>query len=144
MLCRIMVTVTFAVFAASIARAEGIEPGLWKITSRTQTGGVIGPPHLSSKCLTADEAKDVPTTFSPVPRTVNSECAPIERKFDGQKLTWRLVCKGQLNMELDGEFSFDSPRHYTGTVRSKAEMAGQTMIDSQQTMEAQWISACQP
>ena len=27
--------------------ADGIDPGLWKIISRTETGGVIGPPHES-------------------------------------------------------------------------------------------------
>lgn len=140
---RLAVLAAVLAFAASIAFAEGIEPGLWKISSRTATGGVIGPPHQSSKCLTADEAHDLPATFSPIPRTVNSVCAPIERSFDGQKLAWRLVCEGQLAMELTGEFNFDSPRHYTATVRTKATMVGQTMIDSQETLEGQWVSECQ-
>jgi Protein of unknown function (DUF3617) len=128
--------------AATVAFADGIEPGLWKITSRTETGGVIGPPHESSKCLTADEAHDLATTFSPLSRTVNSECAPIERSLAGEKLTWKLVCKGQINMELTGDFTFDSPHHYTGTVRTKADMAGMMMVDSQDTLEAQWVSEC--
>ena len=55
---------------------------------------------------------------------MNSVCAPIERSLDGDKLTWRLVCKGQLDMELTGEFTFDSPHHYTATVQTKAAMAG--------------------
>ncbi len=128
--------------ATAAAATDGIAPGLWKIVSRTQTGGVIGPPHQSSKCLDAEQAADVPKTFSPVFQTVNSECAPIERSFDGQKLVWRLVCKGQLDMELDGEFNFDTPHHYIGTVRTKAAMAGRIMVDSQQTLEAQWVSEC--
>jgi Protein of unknown function (DUF3617) len=139
---RLVLPAAILAFAASIAFAEGIEPGLWKITSRTATGGVIGPPHESSKCLTANEAHDLPATFAPIPRTVNSLCAPIERSFTGLKLTWRLSCKGQLDMELTGEFNFDSPRHYTATVRTKAAMIGQTMIDSQETLEGQWVSQC--
>jgi hypothetical protein len=139
---RTVVSSAVLALTISFASAAGIEPGLWKITTRTQTGGVIGPPHLSSKCLTAAEAQDIPTTFSPLARTVNSECGAIQRSFDGQKLTWRLVCKGQLDMELSGEFKFDTPRHYTATVRSKAAMLGQTMIDSQETLEAQWMSSC--
>ncbi len=130
--------------SVSIVAAAGVEPGLWKITSRTETGGVIGPPHLSSKCLTEAEASDVPTTFSPLARTVNSACAPIERSYDGETLTWRLVCKGELDMELKGEFNFDTPRHYTAIVQSKAVMLGQTMVDSQETLEARWVSACSP
>ena len=126
----------------SIAFAEGIAPGLWQITSRTETGGVIGPPHESSKCLTAEQVRDLPTTFSPIPRTINSTCDAIERSFADDKLTWRLVCKGELNMQLDGEFNFDEPHHYTGTVRTKAVMAGMPMVDAQDTLEGRWVSAC--
>jgi hypothetical protein len=133
-----------AVFATAFtaARADGIAPGLWKVITRTETGGVIGPPHESSKCLTADQTHDLATTFSPVPATVNSVCAPIERSLTGDKLTWRLVCKGQLDMELTGDFTFDSPHHYTATVRTKAVMAGMPMVDSQNTLEGQWESEC--
>src|SRR5271165_2509900 len=104
-------------WVASAAFAGDIEPGLWKIITRTQTGGVIGPPHESSKCLTAEQTADLATTFSPVAGTVNSVCAPIERHLDGQRLNWRLTCKGQLDMELTGEFNFDSPHHYTATMQ---------------------------
>jgi Protein of unknown function (DUF3617) len=122
--------------------ADGIEPGLWQVISRTQTGGVIGLPHESSKCLTAQDVGDLAATFSPMSRTVNSICAPIERSFSNSRLTWRLTCKGQLDMELTGEFNFDSPRHYTATVQSKAAMAGTPMVDSQENIEARWLSAC--
>ena len=74
---------------------------------------------------------------------MNSVCAPIERSFDGEKLTWKLVCKGQLDMELNGEFNFDSPHHYTATTRTKAEMGGMVMVNSQDTLEAQWVSECE-
>jgi hypothetical protein len=129
--------------AASMAAAEGIEPGLWKITSHSEQGGrIAGPPGVSGKCLTADQAKDVQTTFSPISTTVNSECAPIDRKFDGTHLTWHLVCTGQLNMDLAGDFTFDTPRHYKGQVHSKAEMAGMTGIDGIEVMEGEWVGEC--
>lgn len=127
---------------ALTAAAEGIEPGLWQVTSRTQTGGVIGPPHESSKCLTPQDVADLATTFSPVSRTINSTCAPIEHNLSGSHLIWRLTCRGQLDMELTGEFNFDSPRHYSATVQSKAAMAGMPMLDSQENIEARWLSAC--
>ena len=126
----------------SAVLADGIEPGLWQVISRIQTGGVIGPPHESSKCLTPQDVGDLATTFSPVSRTINSTCAPIERSLSGSHLTWRLTCRGQLDMELTGEFNFDGPRHYTATVQSKAAMAGMPMIDSQENIEARWLSAC--
>jgi Protein of unknown function (DUF3617) len=139
------VATTAAMITAAMvtaAMADGIDPGLWKVITRTETGGVIGPPHESSKCLTADQTRDLTTTFSPVPNTVNSVCAPIEHNLAGDKLNWRLTCKGQLDMELTGDFTFDSPHHYSGTVRTKAQMAGMTMVDSQNTLEGQWVSEC--
>src|SRR5580704_13537431 len=128
--------------ASGVALGDGIEPGLWRVITRTETGGVIGPPHESSKCLTPEQTGDLATTFSPVAGTINSVCAPIERNLSGGKLTWRLVCKGQLDMELTGEFSFDDPHHYTGVVHTKAEMAGMLMVDSRNTLEGQWASEC--
>jgi Protein of unknown function (DUF3617) len=139
---RVTLAVSVAALSASVALAGGIKPGLWKIISRTETGGVIGPPHETSKCLSAEEARDLATTFSPVSSTVNSVCAPIERNLAGDKLTWRLVCKGQLDMELAGEFTFDSSQHYTATMQTKAAMAGMQMVDSQNTLEGQWVSEC--
>jgi hypothetical protein len=139
---RVAVSAAVLVLTATVACADGIDPGLWKVISRTATGGVIGPPHETSKCLTPEQTSDLGTTFSPIPSTVNSVCGPIERSLSGDKLTWRLTCKGQLDMELTGEFIFDSPHHYTATVQTKAQMAGMTMVDSQNTLEGQWVSAC--
>ncbi len=141
---RCVAIVMFAVITLvpSAALADGIDPGLWKITTHTESGGVAGPPHESSKCLTAEQTNDLGTTFSPVATTINSDCAPMERSLKGPLLTWHLVCTGQLNMELSGSFDFDSPHHYTGTVQSKAEMQGMPNVDSQNTIEGEWVSAC--
>jgi hypothetical protein len=136
------IATAFAVAASIAPAAEGIAPGLWRIVSRTETGGVIGPPHESSRCLTADQARDVATTFAPAPDARNSSCTPIEHSLNGQKLTWRIMCKGQLDMEETGEFTFDSPRHYTATMRTRAAVSGKTMIDSQNVLEGQWVSEC--
>jgi hypothetical protein len=110
---RLAVIVGASVFGAatgmSAGMADGIEPGLWRITAQSESNGMAGPPHESSKCLTADETRDLAATFSPIPRTINSDCAPIERTLDGTKLSWHLVCRGQLNVDLTGAFSFDSP-----------------------------------
>ena len=139
---RVALTAAAVVLAGSVAFAEGVAPGLWRIISRTETGGVIGPPHESSRCLTEDQARDVATTFVPPPSADNSSCTPIERSVSGQKLTWHVTCRGQLDMEQAGEFTFDSPHHYTATTRTRATVSGKTMIDSQDTVEGQWVSEC--
>ncbi len=98
----VALTAAAVALTASAALAEGVAPGLWRIISRTETGGVIGPPHESSRCLTADQARDVATTFVPSPSADNSSCTPIERSVSGQKLTWHVTCRGQLDMEQAG------------------------------------------
>lgn len=138
------IAVSFVLFlGATAAFADGIEPGLWKIISRVESNGVISPPRESMKCLTPDQTQDIATTFSPVSRTINSECAPIERNFVDGKLTWKLICKGQLDMELAGDFTFDSRRHYSAAVRSRATMAGAPPVESVNTLDAEWVSECQ-
>jgi uncharacterized protein DUF3617 len=137
--------VLLAVLAWTVpaAYADDIEPGLWKITSRVKNGdGPLGPPMESSKCLTPEQTSDIAKAFSPIANTINSECAPIERSFADRKLSWRLVCKGQLDMELTGDFNFDSPRHYSATVTSKAAMGGMAMVNSQNVLEAERVSDC--
>jgi hypothetical protein len=126
----------------SFAGAEEIQAGLWKITTTVDTGGMTGPPHDTFKCYTGEDVRDLPKIFTPQATTINSICAPIERTFDGEKLHFHLICKGQLDMELTGAFDFDSARHYTGTVEAKAAMAGMTMPSSLQKLDAQWVSEC--
>ncbi len=140
---RLVLAAAFSMLAVSAACADGIEPGLWKITSQAETNGMAGLPHESSKCLTADQTHDLAVTFSPIATTINSDCAPMERSLNGPLLTWHLVCKGQLNMDLSGAFNFDGPHHYSGTVHTKAEMAGMPPMDSKTTLQGQWVSACQ-
>jgi len=140
--CMLPTAAVVAAVAGSTAFADGIEAGLWKITTIVDSGGMASPPHQSSKCLTAEQVGNLPATFSPVATTINSECDPMERTFDGKELKWHLVCKGQLDMELIGEFNFDTPHHYTGSVQTKASMAGQPMPQSKNSVEGEWVSAC--
>jgi hypothetical protein len=138
-----MLLAAIALVATACSRApKGIQAGLWKITTSVETNGVTAPPRDSFKCLTTEQVNDLPATFSPQAGTVNSICAPLERTFDGEKLHFHLICKGQLDMELTGAFDFDSAHHYTGTVEAKASMAGQTMPPSVQKLDAQWVSEC--
>jgi hypothetical protein len=139
---RIAVLAAASALAAHAAFAGGIAPGLWRITSRTETGGVIGPPHETLRCISVDQAQDLASTFTPRAAARDSGCAPAEHSLSGQTLTWRLACKGQTDMEQTGEFIFDGPRRYTATIRTHASVAGKPMIDAQDMLEGQWISEC--
>ncbi len=129
-------------FAATAGFADGIAPGLWRITSRTMTGGVIGPPHISSRCFNPAQANDVVATFVPAAGADNSSCTPAEHTLHGGKLSWRLTCRGETDMEQSGEFIFESLHHYRATIRTRAAVSGAIMINSQDRREGRWLSEC--
>jgi hypothetical protein len=61
-----------------------------------------------------------------------------------ERLKWRLQCKGQLDMDVSGDFNFDSPVHYTATISTKGWMAGSLMSDVKTELTGERISECEP
>jgi hypothetical protein len=131
------------VLAAGGARAEGLEAGLWKVVTKAEVNGVTAPNQETMRCLTPDDVKNLEVTFSPNSRTTNSICETSEHEASPQRLKWRLQCKGQLDMDVAGEFVFDAPEHYTATITTRATMLGKEIQHSQASIEAQRVGACQ-
>ncbi len=128
------------------ARADDltIEPGQWKVTSNTVVNGAAVEPAVKARCLTPEQAGDLAKTFGPVSSTINSTCNPVEYETTGRNLKWHLQCKGKLDLDIAGNFNFDSSSHYTATVSSKGWMAGALMSDVKTELEGERVSACQP
>jgi Protein of unknown function (DUF3617) len=131
------------VLAVGGARAEGLEAGLWKVVTKAEVNGVTAPNQETMRCLTPDDVKNLEATFSPNSRTTNSICETSEHEASPQRLKWRLQCKGQLDMDVAGEFVFDAPEHYTATITTRATMLGKEIQHSQASIEAQRVGACQ-
>ena len=72
------------------------------------------------------------------PRTLNTEY-----EATGRTLKWRLQCRGQLDVDVAGQFNFDSPLHYTATITSKGRMAGALISDVKTELEGERVSDCQ-
>lgn len=124
------------------ARADGIAPGLWKITETIIMNGAASAPQVKTRCLSAEQAGDTAKTFSPEYRTVNSECERTEYASTATKLKWRMECKGQMDMDVAGDFTFDTTSHYTATISSKGSMAGQQVINTSVAIEGEQIGEC--
>jgi len=122
------------------ARAEGIQPGFWKVTSSPSINGAPAAPQVKMRCLSADEASDVDKTFSPEVRSQNA-CERVEHEISGTKLKWRLQCSGQPAMEVTGAFEFDTPQHYRALVTTNVAIGGQSM-SSRVTIEGEWTGEC--
>jgi Tfp pilus assembly protein PilX len=129
--------------AATAAEAESlIEAGEWKITSSAVINGTTQPPQSKSRCVTPEQAENVAATFGPVSGTVNSDCATPAVETLGKTLKWRLQCRGQLDIDAAGDFTFDNPHHYTATITSNGKMAGALISDVKTDIEAERVGAC--
>jgi hypothetical protein len=138
---------SFCVFAlmAGAAQAEDfIEPGQWKITTSTTMNGVTSPPQAKTRCITPDQAADVAKTFGPVSGGVNSTCETPQSAMNGRELKWHLQCRGALDLDVEGQFNFDGPRHYSATVISKGRMAGQLISDVKSDLVGERVGECTP
>jgi hypothetical protein len=133
-----------ALIVAAKADPLAIEPGQWKVTSSIVMNGAAMQPQIKLRCLTPEQAGDVAKTFGPVSGTVNSTCEPAEPETTGKNLKWHLQCKGQLDLDVLGDFNFDSADHYTATVISKGVMGGKLISDVKTELQGERIGACQP
>lgn len=136
---------SLAVLAAS-ARAEtlSIEPGQWQVTAKTVVDGGALPPKVTMSCLSPEQAGDVTKAFAPSMGTVNSTCAPAEFDVKAGQMKWRLQCKGQIDIDLLGDYTFGSKSHYTATVLSKARMAGALVSDVKTELQGERVGECRP
>jgi Protein of unknown function (DUF3617) len=128
--------------AALPASADGIEPGLWQITETIIMNGNRTPSQMRTRCLSAEQAGDTAATFSPEYRTVNSDCERAEFSSTASRLKWRMLCKGQLDMDVSGDFAFDTPKHYSAKIESKGSVAGRTMVETSVTIDAEHLGEC--
>jgi len=139
---KIRIVLVLGAVAAVPAFADGISPGLWQVTETVVMNGNASTPQVKTKCLSADQAGDTAKTFSPEYRTVNSDCERAEFESTASKLKWRMLCKGQLDMDVSGDFTFDTSKHYTAKIQSKGSMAGRTMVETSVAIEGEHLGEC--
>lgn len=136
------VTACFVLAAAPLNAEDGIKPGLWKITTVMINNGMKVPPQVNTRCLTAEQAGNLAEMFSPRFGGVNSVCERTAHEQSSRKMSWQLQCKGQMNMDVAGEFWFDSSTHYTATIATKGSMAGRQIFNSISALEGEYVGAC--
>ena len=133
--------VLLPLIAASSASAQNLEPGRWRIMTTT-ISGPIAPPSVATRCLTPEDVADPGKTFGPQIVTENSECKRTEFKLEPSGLAWRLQCRGQLDMDVAGQFIFDSPMRYSAFITTKATMLDRIVHDTSVSISAERIGEC--
>ena len=126
---------------AAPASAEPLESGRWRVVTTTlSTPG--SPPEVAMRCLTPEQVADPGTTFAPQVATVNSECERTEFTLDAKGLTWRLQCKGQLDMDVSGQFIFSEPTRYSALILTKATMLDRIVHQTMVSISAERVGDC--
>jgi uncharacterized protein DUF3617 len=126
-----------------VASAEGlIEAGQWTVTQSMVMNGNVIPPQAKARCITPEQAEDVTKTFGPVAGTINSTCEAPSSEMNGKTFKWRLQCRGQLDVDVAGDFNFDTPQHYTATITSKGRMAGALISDVKTEVVGERVGDC--
>jgi hypothetical protein len=123
------------------AQSERIEAGLWKVTTNLVMNGNPMPVEVKNRCLTAEQAGDLAGTFGPEVTSVNTECKS-ERAFKDGRLKWMMQCRGQIDIDVSGDFTFDNAKHYSATVATKAFMGGRKVADSSAAIEGEHSGTC--
>jgi len=54
-----------------------------------------------------------------------------------------MLCKGQMEMDVSGDFTFDTPKHYSATIQSKGTMAGHEVVNTSVVIEGEHMGECQ-
>ena len=136
-----IVVALLLVFAVQEASAETLQPGRWRVVTTTLSGPPT-PPQVAMRCLTPQEVADPGKTFAPQVATVNSECERTEFKLEPTGLTWRLQCKGQIDMDVAGQFIFTSPTNYSALVVTKATMLERIVQETMVSIDAERVGDC--
>lgn len=129
--------------AAGSAQAQQLEAGRWRVmTTQLGQGPVSEPPQIKMRCLTPAEVADPAKTFSPEVSTVNAICERTEYSLEQNFLKWRLQCRGQVDMDVAGQFIFESPTHYTAMVATKATAMERIVHSTLSTIDGQRVGDC--
>ena len=124
------------------AGADGLRAGQWQTSQQAEINGVTGPVQQNTRCLTPEAVADLDKTFSPVSRTTNSTCERVEHEITPQRLKWRLQCTGQIDMDVAGEFTFDSPEHYSAVILARSFMLGRLLQNVRTSIEGRHVGEC--
>jgi hypothetical protein len=135
--------VLLALAPAAPAQADGLEAGMWRVLNRPVINGIAGPEQPNMRCLTPEAVADLDKSFSPISRTTNSECEMVEHDATPQHVKWHLQCKGQMDMDVAGEFVFEAPDHYTATIDTKMSALGRPLQSTHLTLDARRVGECQ-
>ena len=134
---------TAAVLWAASAFAIELTPGNWQDTETGTEDGKPVPPEVSTDCMTPEEAKDPVKVLTAMKDQASGQCEKLEVKQTGNTVSFDMKCGDprQMSMDMQATYTFISPKHYSGTLKSTVIFAGKkTTADKK--VDSIWVGAC--
>lgn len=100
--------------------ADTMKPGLWEITTTMEMPGMPfqPPPQTVRHCYTPEDIKE-----QPVP--TDEQCKVTDLQTVGNKVRWKVECRGEASGKGDGEITYLGDSAYEG--KSRMQTQGMTM-----------------
>ncbi len=113
---------------AALAQAPPMREGRWEITMQMQMPDMpmAMPPMKMTQCITAEDLKDPGRALPKGPPGEAPPCEIANYKVEGNKVTWKIACKGAEAMSGEGELT-SSADAYEGRMRLSLEGKELTM-----------------
>lgn len=136
-----------AMVVAAVTTSSAVDliaqPGMWRATVQLERNGQMMAPESHDHCATAKEMHDDWSNISKSPMRNSPEETCKRTKFaqTSNSIQWSVECTGRMKMAGDGSILFDSPQHYTGTIKMAGDMMGHP-VNNVVHLEGRRIGAC--
>jgi hypothetical protein len=122
-----------------------LEPGLWKVLTKTSQNGQAMPDKTENRCYSAAEFSDLVKTFATL--FADHDCTR-NHAFAGKTLTLSAACTtpapqgGSLVVKGEGSYVFEDDKRFTSTVVSTFTMPSQPSTAFSVTKTAEYVGPC--
>lgn len=118
------VIIILLLVTVGLAASPNMRDGLWETTMSMEMKGMQMPfamkPITNTQCISKKDAQDPDKT---VPKTSkeNKDCQMKDYKVSGNRVTWKVECKGKHPSTSTGEMTYSGGTSYEGSMTMDTE-----------------------
>jgi hypothetical protein len=122
-----------------------LEPGLWKVLTKSSQDGKPLPDKTENRCYSAAEFDDLVATFATL--FAEHECIR-SHAFSGKTLTLSATCSGPapqggtLAVKGEGSYVFEDDKRFTSSVSSTFSLPNQPSTTFLVAKNAEYVGLC--
>lgn len=119
----IALVLSLAAAATLVAQTNPMRPGNWRTTVQMSMPGMPAgmPPQTTTRCVTPQQVQQNAWLSGP-----DRNCTVSDTKFEGNKVSWKMACTGQMAATGTGELTFMGD-DYTGAIKMAMAQGEMTM-----------------